>query len=57
MNFFGKKGDTWGIILGENPTGHCFALRDLGPTSFFEIRHDCVTENARRRYKFLAKFI
>ena len=24
-----KKGDTWRMILGDNPAGHCFVLRDL----------------------------
>ena len=26
-----------GIILGDNPAGHCFALRDLFPISFFKL--------------------
>ena len=26
---FGKKGDTCGIILEDNPAGDCFALKDL----------------------------
>ena len=34
--YFGKKGDTWVIILGDNPAGHCFALRDLLPSRFFK---------------------
>ena len=25
---FGKKGDTWCMILGDNPAGHCFILRN-----------------------------
>ena len=33
---FGKKEDTWGIILGNNPAGHCFVLKDLVPLSFFK---------------------
>ena len=35
-NIFGKKRDTWGIILGDNPAGYCFLLRDLVPSSFFK---------------------
>ena len=29
-------GAQWGIILGDNPAGHCFVLRDLVPLSFFK---------------------
>ena len=25
----GKKGDTWHMILGDNPAGHGFVLRNL----------------------------
>ena len=28
-DIFGKKGDAWHMILGDNPTGHGFVLRDL----------------------------
>ena len=28
---FGKKRDIEGIILGDNPVGHCFILTDLVP--------------------------
>ena len=36
--YFGKKRDTGGegIILGENPAGHCFLLRDLIPVNLFK---------------------
>ena len=39
---FGKRGNTaWGtggegIILGENPAEHCFALRNSIPMNFFK---------------------
>ena len=26
---FGKKGDAWNMILGDNPAGRGFVLRDL----------------------------
>ena len=26
---FDKKGDAWHMILGDNPAGHGFVLRDL----------------------------
>ena len=29
-DIFGKKGDAWHMILGDNPAGHSFVLRDLG---------------------------
>ena len=32
---FGKRRDAGGIILGENPAGHCFVLKNLVLTSFF----------------------
>ena len=28
-DIFGKKGDTWHMILGDNSAGHVFVLRDL----------------------------
>ena len=28
-DIFGKKGDAWHMILGDNPAGHGFVLRDL----------------------------
>ena len=28
-DIFGKKGHAWRMILGDNPAGHGFALRDL----------------------------
>ena len=36
--FFGKSGDTGGegIILGDNPAGECFVLRDLIPSNYFK---------------------
>ena len=33
---FGRKGNTQGIILGDNPAGHCLVLKDLVQTSFFK---------------------
>ena len=33
--FFGKMGNTGGIIQGDNYAGHCFALRDLILMNFF----------------------
>ena len=30
----GMQRDTEGIILGDNPAGHCFVLWDLVPRSF-----------------------
>ena len=35
---FGKRGDTGGecIILGDNPVGQCFLLRDLIPRNLFK---------------------
>ena len=35
----GKKGNTWAIILGDNPSGYCFVLTKLGPASFFNSSH------------------
>ena len=28
-DIFGKKGDAWHMILGDNPAGHGFILRDI----------------------------
>ena len=43
-DIFGKKGDAWRMILGDNPAGHGFVLRDLVLMELFEISHNCVTE-------------
>ena len=32
------------MILGDNPAGRCFVLRDLVLIKFFQISHNCVTE-------------
>ena len=34
LAIFGKKENTGGIILGDNPAGHSFVLKDLVPTNF-----------------------
>ena len=43
-DIFGKKGDAWHMILGDNPAGHGFVLRDLVLIELFQISHNCVTE-------------
>ena len=43
-DIFGKKGDVWYMILGDNPAGHGFVLKDLVLTELFQISHNCVTE-------------
>ena len=55
-DIFNKKGDAWHMILGDNPTGHGFVLRDLVLTEDFQISHNCVTE-CTLQAKFLLKFI
>ena len=44
FNIFGKKGDNLRMILGCNPAGHCFVLRDLVLIELFQISHNCVNE-------------
>ena len=55
-DIFGKKGDTWHMILGDNPAGHGFVLRDLVLIELFQISHNCVTE-CTLQAKFLLKLI
>ena len=43
-DIFGKKGDAWRMILGDNPAGHSFVLRDLVLIELFQISHNCFTE-------------
>ena len=43
-DIFGKKGDAWRMILGDNPAGHSFVLRDLVLIELFQISHNYVTE-------------
>ena len=43
-NICGKKEDAWHMILGDNPAGHGFVLRDLILIELFQLSHNCVTE-------------
>ena len=43
-DIFGKKGDAWRMILGDNPAGHSFVLRDLVLIELFQLSHNCVIE-------------
>ena len=51
-DIFGKKGDAWHMILGDNPAGHGFVLRDLILIELFLMSHNFVTE-----FTLLAKFL
>ena len=55
-DIFGKKEDTWHMILGDNPAGHDFVLRDLVVIELFQISHNGKTE-CTRQVKFLLKLI
>ena len=44
FDIFGKKGDTWRMILGYDSAGHCFVLRELVLINIFQISQNCVTE-------------
>ena len=48
-DIFGKK-DAWRMILGDNPAGHCFVLRNLVLIELFQISHDCVTKYRLKTY-------
>ena len=53
---FGKKGDAWLMILGDNPARNGFVLRDLVLIEIFQISHNRVTE-CTLEAKFLLKLI
>ena len=53
---FGKKGDTWRMILGDKPAVHCFVLRDLFLIELFQVSHNCGTE-CMLQTKFLLKLV
>ena len=55
-DIFGKKGDAWCMILGDNPAQHGFVLRDLVLIELFQIRHNCVTDGTPQA-KYLLKLI
>ena len=55
-DIFDKKGDVGHMILGDNPTGHGFVLRDLVLIELFQISHDFVTEFTLQA-KFFLKLI
>ena len=55
-NIFGKKGDARHMILGDNPAGHGFVLRDLILIELFQISRNFVTEFTLQA-KFLLKII
>ena len=38
------------MILGDNPAGHCFVLRDLVLIELFQISHNCVTKYRLKTY-------
>ena len=42
------------MILGDNPAGHGFVLKDLVLIELFQISHNCVTE-CMLQTKFLLK--
>ena len=54
-HIFGNKWDAWHTILGDNPAGHDFALRDLVLIELFQISNNCVT-GCTHTQKFLLKF-
>ena len=53
-DIFGKNRDAWHMILGVNPAGKGFVLRDLVLIELFQISHNCVTE-CTLQAKFLLK--
>ena len=55
-DIFGKKGDAWHMIPGDNPAGHGFVLRDLILIELFQISRNFVTEFTLQA-KFLLKII
>ena len=55
-DIFGKNGDAWHMILGDNPAGYGFVSRDLVLIELFQISHNCVTE-CMLQAKFLLKLI
>ena len=56
FDIFGKKRDTWHMILEYNLAGHCFVLRDLVLIELFQISQNCVTE-WKLQGKFLLKLV
>ena len=55
-DIFGKKGDARHMLLGDNPVGHGFVLRNLILIELFQISHNFVTEFILQA-KFLLKII
>ena len=55
-DIFGKKGDVWHLVLGDNPAGHGFVLRGLVLIEPFQISHNSVNE-CMLQAKFLLKLI
>ena len=55
-DIFGNKRDAWCVILGYNPSGHGFVLRDLVLIKHFQVSHNCITE-CTLQAKFLLKLI
>ena len=53
---FGKEGDAWHMIPGNNSAEHGFVLRDLVLIELFQISHSCITEYTLQA-KFLLKLI
>ena len=55
-DIFHKNGDAWHMILGDNPAGQGFVLRESILIELFQISHNCVIE-CTLQAKFLLKLI
>ena len=44
FDIFGKKGDNWHMIMGDNPAGDTLVLMDLVLIELFQISHNSLTE-------------
>ena len=58
-DILGKKGDGWHMILGDNPVGHGFVLRDLVLIELFQLSHNfsqyvIFLSNRRGKFNFQA---
>ena len=44
LTFLVRREDVWHMILGDNPAGPGFVLRDLVLIELFQVSHNCVIE-------------
>ena len=57
FDIFGKKGDNWHMILGDNPAGDTLVLMDFVLIELFQISHNSLTECTLQAKIFVKSYL